>query len=191
MYEYGTFIKNVLNRDLLKICILILLTLSHFCACFALMVMDMDQNILDRFSHHNYLTEHSVYVLSAVEGFSTCAPPPPFSDCDCVSIFCSRVSGSNMHHSSSNSSITDDKNRGVAVEKLENMKKWGINTYKVAFILNSGITENDARTSSVWCLTVCVLFAVVYKTNDLRALRPGFPDRGPGAGGPDRGAARH
>lgn len=41
-----------------------------------------------------------------------------------------------MHHSSSNSSITDDKNRGVAVEKLENMKKWGINTYKVAFILN-------------------------------------------------------
>lgn len=46
-----------------------------------------------------------------------------------------------MHHSSSNSSITDDKNRGVAVEKLENMKKWGINTYKVAFIPNSRITE--------------------------------------------------
>lgn len=46
-----------------------------------------------------------------------------------------------MHHSSSNSSITDEKNRGVAVEKLENMKKWGINTYKVAFFLNSWITK--------------------------------------------------
>uniref|UniRef100_H3CX44 ADP-ribosylation factor interacting protein 2b n=1 Tax=Tetraodon nigroviridis TaxID=99883 RepID=H3CX44_TETNG len=42
----------------------------------------------------------------------------------------SSIKGSNMHHSSSNSSMADDKNRGVAVEKLENMKKWGINTYK-------------------------------------------------------------
>lgn len=38
-----------------------------------------------------------------------------------------------MHPSSSSASIADEKNRGVAVEKLENMKKWGINTYKVAF----------------------------------------------------------
>ncbi|XP_071755417.1 arfaptin-2b isoform X1 [Centroberyx gerrardi] len=39
--------------------------------------------------------------------------------------------GSNMHHSSSSSSMTaDEANRGVAVEKLEFMKKWGLNTYK-------------------------------------------------------------
>lgn len=50
---------------------------------------------------------------------------------------------------------------------------------------------DQTKSSVAWCLTVCVLVAVVYKTNDLGALRPGFPDRGPGAGGPDRGAARH
>lgn len=132
-------------------------------------------------------------VLSAVEGVSHLHL---FSACDCLSVFCSHVSGSNMHHSSSNSSITDEKNRGVAVEKLENMKKWGINTYKVAcfFVFFSELLDykNGQRKSCVvWCLTVCVRVAVVYKTNDLRALRPGFPDRGPGAGGPDRGAARH
>uniref|UniRef100_A0A8D3B8A5 ADP-ribosylation factor interacting protein 2b n=1 Tax=Scophthalmus maximus TaxID=52904 RepID=A0A8D3B8A5_SCOMX len=39
--------------------------------------------------------------------------------------------GSNMHHSSSSSSMTaDDMTRGVAVEKLDSMKKWGLNTYK-------------------------------------------------------------
>ncbi|XP_075958175.1 arfaptin-2b isoform X7 [Anarhichas minor] len=39
--------------------------------------------------------------------------------------------GSNMHHSSSSSSMAaDDATRGVAVEKLETMKKWGLNTYK-------------------------------------------------------------
>ncbi|XP_056267479.1 arfaptin-2-like isoform X1 [Pseudoliparis swirei] len=39
--------------------------------------------------------------------------------------------GSNMHHSSSSSSMaTDEATRGVAVEKLETMKKWGLNTYK-------------------------------------------------------------
>ncbi|XP_031728529.1 arfaptin-2b isoform X1 [Anarrhichthys ocellatus] len=39
--------------------------------------------------------------------------------------------GSNMHHSSSSSSmVADDATRGVAVEKLETMKKWGLNTYK-------------------------------------------------------------
>lgn len=45
---------------------------------------------------------------------------------------CSHVSGTNMHHSSSSSSMTaEETTRGVAVEKLENMKKWSINTYKV------------------------------------------------------------
>ncbi|KAM8741945.1 arfaptin-2b isoform X1 [Acanthopagrus latus] len=39
--------------------------------------------------------------------------------------------GSNMHHSSSSSSMTaEESTRGVAVEKLETVKKWGINTYK-------------------------------------------------------------
>uniref|UniRef100_A0A665V4Q2 Arfaptin-2-like n=1 Tax=Echeneis naucrates TaxID=173247 RepID=A0A665V4Q2_ECHNA len=37
----------------------------------------------------------------------------------------------NMHHSSSSSSMTaEEVTRGVAVEKLETMKKWGLNTYK-------------------------------------------------------------
>ncbi|XP_029956662.1 arfaptin-2b isoform X4 [Salarias fasciatus] len=39
--------------------------------------------------------------------------------------------GSNMHHSSSSSSMTaEETTRGVAVEKLETMRKWGLNTYK-------------------------------------------------------------
>ncbi|XP_040006246.1 arfaptin-2b isoform X3 [Xiphias gladius] len=39
--------------------------------------------------------------------------------------------GPNMHHSSSSSSMTAEEiTRGVAVEKLETMKKWGLNTYK-------------------------------------------------------------
>jgi len=58
-----------------------------------------------------------------------------FSVCVCnlrltVSIFC--VSGSNMHHTSSNSSMTaEEATRGVAVEKFDIVKKWGLNTYKV------------------------------------------------------------
>lgn len=40
-----------------------------------------------------------------------------------------------MHPSSSSASLAaDEKNRGVAVEKLETVKKWGINTYKVASV---------------------------------------------------------
>ncbi|XP_041864130.1 arfaptin-2b isoform X2 [Melanotaenia boesemani] len=39
--------------------------------------------------------------------------------------------GSNMHHSSSNLSMTaEEATRGVAVEKLESVRKWGLNTYK-------------------------------------------------------------
>ncbi|XP_056911112.1 arfaptin-2b isoform X5 [Takifugu flavidus] len=37
---------------------------------------------------------------------------------------------SSIQGSSSSASMADEKNRGVAVEKLENMKKWGLNTYK-------------------------------------------------------------
>ncbi|XP_060942047.1 arfaptin-2b isoform X2 [Limanda limanda] len=43
----------------------------------------------------------------------------------------SSIKGPNMHHSSSSSSMTaDEMSRGVAVEKLETVKKWGYNTYK-------------------------------------------------------------
>ncbi|XP_034034188.1 arfaptin-2b isoform X2 [Thalassophryne amazonica] len=39
--------------------------------------------------------------------------------------------GSNMHHSSSSSSMmAEEATKGVAVEKIELMKKWGLNTYK-------------------------------------------------------------
>ncbi|XP_016381448.1 arfaptin-2b isoform X6 [Sinocyclocheilus rhinocerous] len=43
----------------------------------------------------------------------------------------SSIKGSNMHHASSNSSMTaEDATRGVAVEKFDIVKKWGLNTYK-------------------------------------------------------------
>ncbi|KAK7925948.1 hypothetical protein WMY93_008258 [Mugilogobius chulae] len=39
--------------------------------------------------------------------------------------------GSNMNHSSSSSSMTaEESTKGVAVEKIEQVKKWGLNTYK-------------------------------------------------------------
>ncbi|KAM4545698.1 arfaptin-2b isoform 5-T5 [Odontesthes bonariensis] len=43
----------------------------------------------------------------------------------------SSIKGSNMHHSNSSLSLTaDEATRGVAVEKLESVRKWGLNTYK-------------------------------------------------------------
>ena len=37
-----------------------------------------------------------------------------------------------MHHSPSGSGLASEEvARGVAVEKLDSVKKWGINTYKV------------------------------------------------------------
>lgn len=51
--------------------------------------------------------------------------------------FGSHRSGPNMHHSSSSSSMSADQTtRGVAVEKLETVKKWGLNTYKVEILTN-------------------------------------------------------
>uniref|UniRef100_A0A4W5R048 ARF interacting protein 2 n=1 Tax=Hucho hucho TaxID=62062 RepID=A0A4W5R048_9TELE len=39
--------------------------------------------------------------------------------------------GLGMHHSNSNQNMSvEEANRGVAVEKLDSVKKWGINTYK-------------------------------------------------------------
>ncbi|XP_072515813.1 arfaptin-2b isoform X1 [Salminus brasiliensis] len=38
--------------------------------------------------------------------------------------------GSSMHHSSSSSMMAEEATRGVAVEKFDMMKKWGMNTYK-------------------------------------------------------------
>lgn len=61
-----------------------------------------------------------------------------------------------MHPSSSSASIAaDDKNRGVAVEKLENMKKWGINTYKVAFLKRSEHKVTTGRLSALSHLCLC------------------------------------
>ncbi|XP_037543899.1 arfaptin-2b isoform X2 [Nematolebias whitei] len=43
----------------------------------------------------------------------------------------SSIKGPNMHHSSSSSSMTaEETTRGVAVEKIEAMRKWSFNTYK-------------------------------------------------------------
>lgn len=42
----------------------------------------------------------------------------------------SSIKGSSMQHSTSSSSMADDATRGVAVEKLDFVKKWGLNTYK-------------------------------------------------------------
>ncbi|XP_072515817.1 arfaptin-2b isoform X4 [Salminus brasiliensis] len=42
----------------------------------------------------------------------------------------SSIKGSSMHHSSSSSMMAEEATRGVAVEKFDMMKKWGMNTYK-------------------------------------------------------------
>ncbi|XP_014069946.1 arfaptin-2 isoform X8 [Salmo salar] len=43
----------------------------------------------------------------------------------------SSIKGSGMHHSNSTQNMSvEEANRGVAVEKLDSVKKWGINTYK-------------------------------------------------------------
>ena len=65
---------------------------------------------------------------------------------------CIYLSGSNMHHSSSSSSMTaEEATRGVAVEKLETMKKWGLNTYKVSAVLSCRASSAGTRPSmSLW-----------------------------------------
>ncbi|XP_067288754.1 arfaptin-2b isoform X4 [Pseudorasbora parva] len=43
----------------------------------------------------------------------------------------SSIKGSNMHHASNNSSMSaEEATKGIAVEKFDIMKKWGLNTYK-------------------------------------------------------------
>ncbi|XP_063060965.1 arfaptin-2a isoform X5 [Engraulis encrasicolus] len=42
----------------------------------------------------------------------------------------SSIKGPSMHHSNSNPMMAEEATRGVAVEKLDTVKKWGINTYK-------------------------------------------------------------
>lgn len=36
-----------------------------------------------------------------------------------------------MHHSNSSSMMAEEATRGIAVERFDMMKKWGLNTYKV------------------------------------------------------------
>lgn len=57
--------------------------------------------------------------------------------------------GSNMHHSSSSSSMAAEQTtRGVAVEKLEYMKKWGFNTYKVNKTAKLPLRSSDVHVVS-------------------------------------------
>ncbi|XP_062309400.1 arfaptin-2b isoform X2 [Osmerus eperlanus] len=56
--------------------------------------------------------------------------PPSHSAASRIASQSDDYPGSSMQHSSSNSSMADDASRGVAVEKLDFVKKWGLNTYK-------------------------------------------------------------
>lgn len=99
-----------------------------------------------------------------------------------------------MHHSSSSSSMTAEQTtRGVAVEKLETMKKWGLNTYKVHESLpDSFFPSLHSDTVVVFLMSLSAFLVVsVHKADDLGAFWPRLSDRGPGAGGSDRGVERH
>ncbi|XP_076130941.1 arfaptin-2b isoform X2 [Alosa pseudoharengus] len=55
--------------------------------------------------------------------------------------------GSNMHHSGSNQSgMAEEATRGIAVEKFDIMKKWGLNTYKCTKQLISERFGRGSRT---------------------------------------------
>ncbi|XP_041947007.1 arfaptin-2b isoform X6 [Alosa alosa] len=57
------------------------------------------------------------------------------------------ISGSNMHHSGSNQSgMAEEATRGIAVEKFDIMKKWGLNTYKCTKQLISERFGRGSRT---------------------------------------------
>uniref|UniRef100_A0AAR2IZU7 AH domain-containing protein n=1 Tax=Pygocentrus nattereri TaxID=42514 RepID=A0AAR2IZU7_PYGNA len=56
------------------------------------------------------------------------------------------IPGSSMHHSSSSSMMAEEAARGVAVEKFDMMKKWGLNTYKCTKQLISERFGRGSRT---------------------------------------------
>ncbi|XP_017572593.2 arfaptin-2b isoform X4 [Pygocentrus nattereri] len=58
----------------------------------------------------------------------------------------SSIKGSSMHHSSSSSMMAEEAARGVAVEKFDMMKKWGLNTYKCTKQLISERFGRGSRT---------------------------------------------
>ncbi|XP_076130944.1 arfaptin-2b isoform X5 [Alosa pseudoharengus] len=59
----------------------------------------------------------------------------------------SSIKGSNMHHSGSNQSgMAEEATRGIAVEKFDIMKKWGLNTYKCTKQLISERFGRGSRT---------------------------------------------
>ncbi|KAL7847473.1 hypothetical protein AOLI_G00221910 [Acnodon oligacanthus] len=58
----------------------------------------------------------------------------------------SSIKGSSMHHSSSSSMMAEEAARGVAVEKFDLMKKWGLNTYKCTKQLISERFGRGSRT---------------------------------------------
>ncbi|XP_063060962.1 arfaptin-2a isoform X2 [Engraulis encrasicolus] len=56
--------------------------------------------------------------------------PPSQSATSRIANQAQRYPGPSMHHSNSNPMMAEEATRGVAVEKLDTVKKWGINTYK-------------------------------------------------------------
>ncbi|KAI1893604.1 hypothetical protein AGOR_G00125430 [Albula goreensis] len=77
-------------------------------------------------------------------GFSI---PPSQSAASRIASQSQDFAGSNMHHSSSSQSMTaEEATRGVAVEKFDIMKKWGINTYKCTKQLISERFGRGSRT---------------------------------------------
>ncbi|KAG9348454.1 hypothetical protein JZ751_002189, partial [Albula glossodonta] len=77
-------------------------------------------------------------------GFSI---PPSQSAASRIASQSQDFAGSNMHHSSSSQSMTaEEASRGVAVEKFDIMKKWGINTYKCTKQLISERFGRGSRT---------------------------------------------
>lgn len=122
--------------------------------------------------------------------FSPFAPGLSLWLCSCVLLSRLRLQHAPQQQQLLNNRWQEPRRRRGKARKYEEVGHQHLQG-KAFFPLNSGIIKSAVRGRSVLSATVCVLVAVVYKTNDLRALRPGFPDRGPGAGGPDRGAARH
>ena len=65
----------------------------------------------------------------------------------CILFFVYLNLGSSNHNTASS---TEEVSRGVAVEKLEGVKKWGINTYKVSLNEISDCVQNHSLCSALY-----------------------------------------
>lgn len=133
-----------------------------------------------------------------------------------VSLVCC-VPGSGLHQPHPSPPVGGEEVvRGIAVEKFDIVKKWGINTYKVCHIPGCAAGQRTSQrtvkqgrrwSSNGWgaCLDITVAalqgwegtgaltappsaLPAVYQTADLREVWPGLPHGGPGAGDTDRTA---